>query len=237
VGKAAQIPSLLVENFTWDWIYSQMGPDSGLEPYITLLSGYYAKADFRIQTDPVCTRMPCDLHCAPMARRGITPPEKIRAEVAAGERSMVLISMGGVALELPFLGDLQQHKGYLFVVAGQNREGLVGDNIRLLGPHSVLHHPDLIQAADLLICKSGYSTIAECQQTATPICCVAREGFAESKVVEDYVSEQMNGTVIDETCFLSGNWLRNLGEMAARRRKPLPFNGADQAAEFVLSIL
>jgi hypothetical protein len=237
VGKAAKIPTLLVENFTWDWIYSQMGPDAGLELYIELLSEYYAKADFRIQTDPVCNSIPCDLHCAPMARRWITPPEKIRAEVAAGERSIVLISMGGVALELPFLGDLQKHKDYLFLVAGQNKEGLVGDNIRLLGPHSALHHPDLIQAADLLICKSGYSTIAECQQTATPICCVAREGFAESKVVEDYVSEQMNGTVIDENNFLSGNWLRNLGEMAARRHNPLPFNGADQAAEFILSIL
>ena len=237
VGKAAQIPTLLVENFTWDWIYSLMGPDSGLGPYIELLAEYYAKADFRIQTDPVCARIPCDLHCAPMARRWITPPDRIRAEVAAGERRIVLISMGGVALEMPFFGDLQEHDEYFFLVAGQNRDGLAGDNIRLLGPHSALHHPDLIQAADLLICKSGYSTIAECQQTATPICCVARRGFAESKVVEDYVRDQMNGTVIGENYFFSGNWLCDLGVMAARKRIPLPVNGADQAADFILSIV
>ncbi|NNK13651.1 MAG: hypothetical protein HKP52_05375 [Desulfofustis sp.] len=237
VGKVAKIPTLLVENFTWDWIYSQMGRDTGFEPYIEWLSESYAKADFRIQTDPVCTRISCDLHCSPMARRGITPPDRIRAEVADGQRKIVLISMGGVALEMPFFDDLAKHEEYLFLVAGQNSDGLIKNNIRLIGPRSALHHPDLINAADLLICKSGYSTIAECQQTATPICCVAREHFAESKVVEGYVSEEMNGTVIDENYFFSGNWLSDLGKMTSRKRGPLPANGADQAAEFILSIL
>ena len=237
VGKVAKIPTLLVENFTWDWIYTQMGQDSGLEPYIELLSESYTKADFRIQTDPVCTRLPCDLHCAPMARRWFTPPDMIRAKIAGGERKIVLISMGGVGLEMPFFGAMLNHQEYLFLVAGQNSDGLIENNIRLIGPHSALHHPDLINAADLLICKSGYSTIAECQQTATPICCVTREGFAESKVVERYVSEEMNGTVIDENYFISGNWLGDLEKMAKRERSALPVNGADQAAEFVLSIL
>jgi hypothetical protein len=237
VGKVAQIPALLVENFTWDWIYAQMGPDSGLESFIELLSESYAKADFRIQTDPVCSLAPCDLTCAPMARKWITPPGKIRDEVAAGQRKIVLISMGGVALEMPFFGDLRNHEEFLFLVAGQDRDGLIDNNIRLIGHHSALHHPDLINAADLLICKSGYSTIAECQQTATPICCVAREHFAESKVVERYVREEMNGTVIAQNHFFSGNWLGDLGKMAKRERAPLPANGADQAAEFILSIV
>ena len=237
VGQVAGIPSLLVENFTWDWIYSQMGPGSGLEPYIDLLADYYAKADFRIQTDPVCAPVPCDLHCGPIARSRTMPAERIRAMVSAGRRRIVLVSMGGVALDLPFLGDLQRHPECLFIVAGQQREGSAADNVMLLGPHSALQHPDLINAADLLVCKSGYSTIAECQQTATPLCCVAREQFAESRVVERYVREAMNGTVIDEECFFSGAWLADLEEMCGRTRTPLPVNGADQAAEFLLSII
>ncbi len=237
VGKVVTIPTLLIENFTWDWIYSQMGQDSGLEPYIELLAESYGKADFRIQTEPVCTRIACDLNCAPLARRWITPPDEIRAEVTAGERKIVLISMGGVALEMAFWAEMQKHQEYLFLVAGQSRDGLLEDNIGLIGTNSALYHPDLINAADLLICKSGYSTIAECQQTATPVCCVTREDFAESRVIERYVSEEMNGTVIDENYFFSGNWLGDLGKMATRERAPLPVNGADQAAEFILSIL
>ena len=237
VGAAAGIPSILVENFTWDWIYSQMGPDSGLEPYTEFLSNSYAKTDFRIQTDPVCSPVLCDLHCRPMARARTIERSQVRVEIAASDRKIVLISMGGVSLDLPFLRDLRQHGDYYFIVAGQSRDETIGDNIRLLGSHSSLHHPDLINGADLLICKSGYSTIAECQQTSTPICCVARKNFAESKVVEHYVAKEMNGTVIDERCFFSGKWLNHLEEMMQSRRASLPVNGADQAAEFIVSLL
>lgn len=237
VGRKAGIPTLLVENFTWDWIYTQLGPNQGFAPYIELLSDSYSRADYRIQTDPVCTPAPCQLHCPPMARRRVLPPEQIKSAVATNGRKLVLISMGGVALDLPFLRDLHHHEDCLFVVAGQSREGLVGDNVRLLSGLSGLQHPDLIEAADLLICKSGYSTIAECHQTATPICCVGRDNFAESKVVERYVTEMMNGVVINKDYFFSGAWLENLEEMMARGREPLPVNGADRAAEFILSIL
>lgn len=237
VGRVAGISSVLVENFTWDWIYAQMGPNSGLEPYVELLADSYAKADFRIQTDPVCTPVACDLQCGPIARRKTMSAESVRAAVSAGQRQLVLVSMGGVALGLPFLGDLEKYGGYFFIIAGQSRQGPAADNVLLLGPHSSLAHPDLINAADLLVCKSGYSTIAECQQTDTPLCCVARDQFAESKVVERYVSEVMNGTVIDEDCFFSGGWLADLEQMIACRRYPLPVNGADQAAGFILSII
>jgi hypothetical protein len=237
VGKAGNIPTLLVENFTWDWIYAQMAPDSGFEPFIELLSRSYAQADYRVQTDPVCTPVPCDLHCGPMARKQVMRPARIREELAADRRKIVLISMGGFAFDPPFIKELRHHEEYLFVIAGQSRSEIIDDNIRLLAIHSGLHHPDLINAADLLICKSGYSTIAECVQTATPICCVATERFAESEVIEHYVSQEMNGEVIERSCFLSGGWLNGLEEMMLRSREPLAHNGADQAAELILSII
>lgn len=237
VGKAASIPSILVENFTWDWIYSQMGPESGMEPYMEFLSHSYRKADYRIQTDPVCNPVPCDLHCPPIARKQVMTPTRMKEEIAAGRRKVVLISMGGFAFDPPFINDLRHHKEYLFLVAGQSHSEVMGDNIKLLGAHSALHHPDLINAADLLICKSGYSTIAECQQTATPICCVTTKRFAESEVIEHYVSEEMNGEIIEQSYFFGGTWINHLEELMLRRREPLPVNGADQAAEFVLSLV
>ena len=237
VGQKAEIPTLLVENFTWDWIYSHMGTDTGFEPYIELLSDSYSRADFRIQTDPLCNPAWCHLHCPPMARRLMMAPDMIRNEIAADRRKIVLISMGGFGLELPFISDLQRYEDYLFIFAGQRQDSTISDNIRLLDRHTKLHHPDLINAADLLICKSGYSTIAECQQTATPICCVGTELFPESKVLERYVSKEMNGVVINEAYFFSGAWLEDLDEMLNHVREPLPVNGADLAAEFILSII
>ena len=133
--------------------------------------------------------------------------------------------------------DLQRYEDYLFIFAGQRQDSTISDNIRLLDRHTKFHHPDLINAADLLICKSGYSTIAECQQTATPICCIGTELFPESKVLERYVSKEMNGVVINEAYFFSGDWLEDLDEILNHVREPLPVNGADLAAEFILSII
>ncbi len=237
VGKAATIPSILVENFTWDWIYKKMGPDSGLEPFIDYFSGLYELADYRIQTSPVCTPRPCDLHCEPMARRPERPRGLTRASLGAGDQKIVLVSMGGVALDLPFIDQLGKHREYLFLLAGQREDRYIGQNIRLLGPDSGLFHPDLINGADLLICKSGYSTIAECLQTTTPICCVARERFAESEVLENFVKKEMNGTVIDARNFFNGDWLLQLDNLVLNRHPAAEINGADQAADFISSLL
>lgn len=236
VGRAAGIPSVLVENFTWDWIYSQMGEQRDLGPFIDYFSRTYRKADYRIQTDPVCTPLPSDLHCYPMARRLIDGRQRLRDEIGPIQRQIVLVSMGGVPLDLPFLGQLQHYQDCLFIIAGQNRGGFIGDNVRLLGADDHFHHPDLINAADLLICKSGYSTVAECAQTRTPIGCVSRDNFAESKILEAYVTGKMNGAVLDQNHFFSGDWLDNLESLMANARKPAPVNGADQAAEFIATL-
>ncbi len=237
VGKVAGIPSVLVENFTWDWIYEKMGPESGLEPFIDYFSDIYKRADHRIQTSPVCRPQPCSLHCLPIARRPKRRRRLVRTSLIEDDRKIVLVSMGGGALDLPFIGQLENHPGYLFILAGQEKDGFIGSNVRLLGPDSGLHHPDLINAADLLVCKSGYSTIAECLQTATPICCVAREHFGESEILENFVKNEMNGAVIEAQHFFSGNWLTSLDSLLLNSRPAAEINGADQAAEFITSLL
>ena len=241
VGHRASIPSILIENFTWDWIYSRMVADNrendGLRPYIELFADWYEKADYRIQTAPVCRPVACACSCLPMARKPVLERRRTREGLAAGGRKMVLISMGGIPLDLPFIERLSDYGDYLFILAGQQDDRLLGPNIRLLGPASKLHHPDLINAADLLICKSGYSTIAECLQTRTPICCIARDGFAESEFLAAFVTSEMNGAVISQASFLGGDWLDELPLLMKRHRVPVPVNGADQAAAFIRSLL
>ena len=241
VGQAASIPSILVENFTWDWIYRRMVGDSeendGLRPYIEMFTEYYEKADYRIQTAPVCSPVPCACSCLPMSRKPVMERQLLRDRLAADGRKIVLISIGGIPLDFPFIERLRDYSKYLFILAGQHDDRLLCPNIRLLGPSSTLQHPDLINGSDLLICKSGYSTIAECLQTSTPICCIARDGFAESEVLAAYVTSEMNGAVISQTSFLNGDWLADLPLLMSRGRGPAPANGADQAAAFIASLL
>lgn len=236
-GKAAAVPSILVENFTWDWIYQNMGPHYGLDSYIDYFSSAYGQADYRIQTTPVCNPLPCDLHCLPMARKPGAERSLVKASLTDRDQNVILVSMGGIAHDLPFIDRLENHPDYLFILAGQKEDRFIGTNIRLLGPGNELHHPDLINGADLLICKSGYSTIAECLQTATPICCVARKRFPESGILENFVKNEMRGAVIDEQSFFNGDWLDSLDRLVQNKRPAAEINGASQAAEFIVSLL
>lgn len=238
VGHRANIPSVLIENFTWDWIYNHLQPPlDAIREFADILGGYYRQADYRIQTDPLCRPDHRDLRCGPMARMPILSRNQIREQISSGGRNIVLITMGGIPLDLPFIERLNKFDDYLFLIAGQPEQRSVSANVRLLGHSTTLHHPDLINGADLLICKSGYSTIAECVQTRTPICCVSRNNFAESAVLDRYVSEIMHGTILNQTHFFKGDWLDGLAGLMDRKREPAPVNGADQAASFIVSKL
>ncbi len=55
VARAAGVRTVLVENFTWDWIYEGYGDRApGLSPHAAELSRWFATADLRVQTEPVC---------------------------------------------------------------------------------------------------------------------------------------------------------------------------------------
>jgi UDP:flavonoid glycosyltransferase YjiC (YdhE family) len=239
VARRVGVPSLLVENFTWDWIYTPLAettPD--LLDHIDYFTNIYSRADFRIQTEPVCNPIACDLTSAPIARGSRKTPAEIAPHFDSRNRPIILLTMGGIPLALPFLGLLEDYRDYFFIIAGQPKDSPApGDHIRLLDRETELYHPDLIELADLVICKTGYSTIAECARTETPICCVQRADFAESAVLESFVEKEMQGTLIDGVDFFSGRWLADLPLLLEKNRYQVLPDGRNQAAAFIQGVL
>ncbi len=237
-GKMTGRPSVLVENFTWDWIYRSLAEEEpALLPYADYFLRGYGQADFRIQTQPLCRTAAHHILCPPIARKTRNEPAHLTELLGRKNRILVLITMGGLPLALPFLDLLRRHPGYFFVLAGQQEDIMHADNVLLVSQNSTFHHPDLIAAADLLVCKSGYSTIAECSQANTPICCVKREGFAESAVLESWITTRMNGTILEPDEFFTGSWLERLPALLKKTRVREPHNGARQAASFISTLL
>jgi hypothetical protein len=239
VGKQAGIPTLLLENFTWDWIYRPLADRiAAFRPIIDQLSEYYGLADWHVQAEPVCRPLAVDLTCPPLARPCRLTRQQGAALLGGNGRQTVLISMGGIPCAPPFLSRLHDHPDIFFVIAGQSPDGdPFGDNVRFLSPHVPSHHPDLINGAELLVCKCGYSTIAECAQTATPLCCVTRTDFAESAVLADYVVARLGGAIIDEQQFLSGSWLGVLPDLLTTTRRSPRETGNRRLAEWILPLL
>jgi hypothetical protein len=70
VGREAGIPSLLVENFTWDWLYEGYVKEEGrIGKHIQYLKQLFCAVDYHIQTEPVGLPGSPDLVTFPVSRQ------------------------------------------------------------------------------------------------------------------------------------------------------------------------
>jgi hypothetical protein len=237
-AQAAGLPSVLVENFTWDWIYAgYLDQNPGFAAFIPEFQRVFASVGAHIQTAPVCAPTEnAALVTNPVGRS----PRRSRAQIFAslgippGSR-MVLITMGGFELEFSFLNHLLRQQDTYFVVPGGSTHYENHDNLVLLPHHSDFYHPDLIHAADAVISKAGYSTIAEAYHAGIPFGYVSRDHFRESPILSEYIARHMQGVPIDGADFQSGQWVNSIPLLLALPRitRTTP-NGADQIATFLM---
>ncbi len=245
VGEHAGITSVLVENFTWDWIYEAYLPaDQRFRKYIDLLSDLYGKAGHRIQAQPVCSHRRAQLCTPPISRKPLTDARIVREKLGINERDqMVLITMGGILETLPFTGQLAGFDEHIcFVVPGTASKlpsgGKKHHNIIFLPQNSTFYHPDLVNAADAVVGKVGYSTLAEIYHAGVPYGFITRSDFRESSVFESYIQSNMAGIRIDEKDFISGEWLKQLSGLLALPKPSISEpNGAGSAAEYICNHL
>ena len=241
VAMQAGIPALLVENFTWDWIYQQYvdinttGPFNG---HIDYLQSLFTAVQYHIQTEPVCSPGPADLTTAPVSREIKNPPDRIRKQLGLRRDSkLVLITTGGIKQEYKFLDQLKKLHNITFVLPGAPLRMETRDNLILLPERSDLYHPDLVNASDAVIGKVGYSTLAEVYHAGVPFGYAVRSNFRESGPLVDFIKREMNGVLLDESEFSRGEWrtkLENLLDMP-RVQRSAP-NGADQIGRFINGI-
>ena len=231
------IPALLVENFTWDWIYRgylERAPE--VAGCIDYLAAVFALADYRLQARPVCCPVPGGIRIPVIARQVRTDPVVVREKLGLGAgRKLVLVSMGGIGGDRYQTRPLAQRSDCLFVLAGQGG-GRMADNIIGLDNHCSWYHPDLVAAADAIIGKVGYSTLAEARIGKTPFGYIARADFPESRVLADYLEEHGLGLAIDEDTFTSGDWLDRLDPLFGLQVTPGDENGAEVAAGIIREI-
>jgi hypothetical protein len=105
-ARKAGIPSILIENFTWDWIYEPYAKSRpGFSRVIGLLTKLFGLATSRIQTEPVCRPEPRFPSVAPLSRAPREPRAAVRARLGLpSEAPMVLVTMGGLPWRPPSAG-------------------------------------------------------------------------------------------------------------------------------------
>jgi UDP:flavonoid glycosyltransferase YjiC (YdhE family) len=237
VARQAGLPGVLIENFTWDFIYAAyFSAAPGLQSHAEFFQGIYAQADLHLQTEPLCRPIPGVPCVPPIARAPRTEPDEIRRrlKIPAGA-PMVLLSMGGVPDRFQFLSHLPDRIDPYIVIPGAEQYSSPHPRVILLPTHSNCFHPDLLQAADLLIGKAGYSTLAEAYLTGTPFGYIPRPQSPESPALERFIQTHLSCHPISGQDYRDGRWLALLPDLLQLPRRPAPEeNGADTVARLLV---
>lgn len=230
-AKAAGLPVVLLENFTWDWIYRGIpGGQQTLGPYIDAFGQLFNEVTYHLQATPVCHRQAHSLKVDLISR----PLRQDRADLReslglTAQQRLVLVTMGGLGKSFSFLETLQSAPELTFLIPGSNlRQG----NVVGLGEAESFYHPDWVYVADVVVGKLGYSTVAEVVQAGTPMAFVDRPEFPESAVLARFLRLAVPTCEIEN--FAELGWLQAVRAFAETPRAPAQTCcGAEQTAEFL----
>lgn len=239
VGRAAGLPVVLVENFLWSWIYlAYVGEVPALRRPIDALAASFARATHRVRAEPVCGPGQADLVVAPVSRRNRSGREATRRELGVAEgRPLVLVTMGGTPWRPSSLAPLERRPDVTFVIPGAADTHERHANLELLPHHSRFFHPDLVAAADAVIGKVGYSTVAEAFRAGVPLGYVSRQRFPESPVIERFIGEHMQGLAVTTEEAETSGWVDRLDALLAMPRRVGNEGGAGEVAAFVVEVM
>jgi hypothetical protein len=236
----AGLPSVLVESFTWDWIYeSYFEAEPGLREVAEEMAELCASAGVRIQTEPVCRPATGSIVVPPVYRRGRSNRAAVRSTLGlSDDRPLVLVTMGGSSWAFEGADHLKGASDLAFVVFAGTAEIERRDNVILLPVRSPVFVPDLIAAADVVVGKLGYSTVAEAWAAGSRYLFVPRPRFPESPFLAAFVREHLPSVEVSPAAFALGAWVESLEPLLAEQQPTAQtINGADRIARELLRTL
>lgn len=239
-AHSRNIPSVLTENFTWDWLYDFYSDfKTEFEPIQSYLNKVWPYADAHFQMLPFCgEKLEHSILVEPVSRK---PKSKDLSDLfsqltLSKNKKKVLLTMGGVPMQFDFYDELKKFDEIEFIIPGAHKENHTDKNLRILTHHSNFYHPDLVALCDVVIAKVGYSTLAETFNAGKTLGFVPRYHFRETEPLVSFITKNMSGLEISETDLSSGKWISKLNELiqlpAQERAKT---NGADTIASFLLN--
>ncbi len=241
VAQGLGVSSVLIENFTWDWIYSfYQDKFPGMGDSVDYLSSLFASATYHIQATPVTVFQKADLVTNPVSRERMFSRVDVRMKLGvSNEKKLVLITMGGGhSLGEYELDRMTEFDDCVFLIPSNGKELTKNGNLYRIPFSYEIGHTDLINTSDAVVGKIGYSTLSEVYHAGVPFGFIPRAQFPESPILEKFIKENMPSLLITESCFNNGDWLNSLPLLLEINRiNRDEENGSIQASRFILDLL
>jgi len=237
-ARVAGIRSALVANFTWDWILSGMARRlDEADSLSERLQGFLTSVDWVFQVEPSTNfeTHSRQIRVGPVGRScAVDRVEARRVFSIPDDRKAVLLSFGGLGASTFDCSTLDRSEAFVFI-STRPVPGLPA--CKVFDPRLV-DHSCLIQAADVLVGKLGYSTVIEAVLHGTPFLYCPREDWPEEIVLEEYVKERLAASRVPPETLTRGLWEEELIELSSSRRmEPQLAFGGNQIARILAAYL
>lgn len=253
VGASAGVPTVIVGNFTWDWIYGDY-PRTRLAPaLLPTLRSAYAKAYMALRT-PLWGGFQsiANVKDIPFIARHATAT---RAQVCQAlklpaNKPLVLMMFGQYGLSAIDTEVVAKLKKYTVLTTtnaplGRRKESTTTRNGAFVSMDEQLvydaglRYVDLVGAADVVVTKPGYGVISECIANDTAILYTSRGHFPEYDVLVREMPKYVRNAFVDHDTLFSGKWEPHLDKLLAQQKpkKKPDTTGADVAADMLLQTL
>ena len=238
----AGIPSIVIANFTWDWIYSDYAGFRAAPEIIATIQEAYRKAEsaWRLPMHGGFETFKTVIDVPLVARRSDAKAcrNEIRARLGAPlDRPMALVSFGGYGAAGPRLArpDCLDH----WAVLTTGSRDFWPDGVHVLEDADVyrrgLRYCDVVAASDAVVTKPGYGIISECIANGAPILYTSRGHFVEYNVLVREMPRYLRCRFIDNDTLIAGRWLEHL--KALHVAPPPPEQSATDGADVVAGML
>ena len=242
ISKSLGIPSVLIENFSWDWMYETYFTEAPeLKALSMRLEKIYSHASIRIHATPCCNPYNAKNIVPPIYREGREKSEDLRKKLRITDKEeLILVTTGGIELNYQFVEELKQIKDNTFILTGNFQKVEKIGNLIFMPMQNEYWFPDLIKAAKIVVGKIGYGTLVECWAGKTAMLAIFRKKFRESDTLRSFAQKNMPFHEISESEFTSGQWINKMLEfpkLAEKKAFTTANNGSHEAVKLIKSIL
>ncbi len=225
----AALPSVAVANFSWDWIYREMG----LGVYAEIAAEAYSHCKLLLELEPAAPmpafpvkQQPGLLGCrSELGRAGLASILGVDEHC-----TLVLVSLRdgiGNKVGLPPVRD-----GVVYLASYQ----LVERDDFLLIPPS-LSHRDVIPACDVVVTKPGCGIIGDCFANSTRMLYALPSGFPEHRVLADWLQARPGSLEIGPVVLADGAWGDQLQRLLEQPAPAVLRADADRTAALAIKAL
>jgi len=229
----AGIPSVVVSNFTWDWIYAAYTEHLDAAPeVIPAIQGAYRRAveAWRLPMHGGFDMFGTIRDVPFVARHGRHTREETRRRLGLPlDHKLALPTFGGYGVEGLEYARLDLDSDWQ-VLADFPDAPIYEAGLR---------YEDLVGAVDVVFTKPGYGIISECIANDTPLVYTERGRFAEYDVMVREMPKYLRCAHLDNESLLSGRWREAL-ERAVHAPAPPErprTDGADVIAQLMTRAL